>query len=122
VLDLAGDEISDISPLVPLTNLTILALQGNEISDISVLADLTNLIDLRLTQNHVHDISPLLENAGLGKGDSVLLGGNNLELYEGSDDMENIKILEARGVIVSLDPQRWAPEKLSPGLPRPIPQ
>ncbi len=36
------------------------------------------------------DISPLVENIGLGAEDSVLLGGNNLELYEGSEDMENI--------------------------------
>ena len=34
-------------------------------------------------------------------------------------DMENIKILEARGVIISLDPNQWAPEELSPNAPRP---
>jgi len=121
-LDLAGDQISDISSLISLTNLTILCLQGNEISDISVLSYLTNLVDLRLTQNHVDDISPLVENTGLGEGDSVLLGGNNLELYEGSEDMQNIETLEAREVIVSLDPQQWAPEKVPPGAPVPIPQ
>ena len=113
-LDLASDQISDISSLISLSNLTILCLQGNEISDISVLSYLTNLVDLRLTQNHVDDISPLVENTRLGEEDSVLLGGNNLELYEGSEDMENIKTLEARGVIVSLDPQQWAPEKVPP--------
>ena len=121
-LDLAGNQISNISPLRSLSNLTILCLQGNEISDITVLSDLSNLVDLRLTQNHVEDISALVENAGLGEQESVLLGGNNLELYEGSKDMENIKTLEARGVIVSLDPQQWAPEKTPPGAPVPIPQ
>ena len=119
ILDLAGDEISDISPLASLANLTILCLQGNKVSNISHLAGLTNLVDLRLTQNQVEDISPLLDNPGLGKKDSVLLGGNKLDLYQGSEDMENIKILEARGVIISLDPNQWAPEELSPNAPRP---
>jgi Leucine-rich repeat (LRR) protein len=122
MLDLAGDQIIDISSLVSLSNLTILCLQGNNINDISVLSHLTNLVDLRLTQNHVDDISPLVENTGLGEEESVLLGGNNLELYEGSEDMENIKTLEARGVIVSLDPRQWAPEKVPPGAPVTIPQ
>lgn len=118
ILGLADDQISDISPLVKLTRLTSLCLQNNKISDISVLSSLINLIDLRLFQNHVDDILPLIENTGLGKGDSVLLWSNNLELQEGSEDMKNVKTLEARGVIVSLDPQS-APEP-PPGAPRPI--
>lgn len=121
-LDLADDEISNISPLSSLTNLTILCLQGNEVSDISPLTSLTNLIDLRLTQNRVSNISPLVENSGLGTGDTILLGGNNLDLTEGSEDMENIRALEARGVDVSLDPHQWAPEQPLPGAPVPIPE
>jgi internalin A len=121
VLDLAGDEISDISPVSSLTNLTILCLQGNDVSGTSPLASLTNLIDLHLTQNQVSDISPLLANSGLGEGDSVLLGGNGLDLSQGSEDMENIRVLESRGVLVSLDPQQWAPENASPGTPVPVP-
>ncbi len=120
VADLVNNQISDILPLASLTNLTILCLQDNEITDISPLSNLTNLTDLRLTQNNVEDISPLLENAGLGEEDSILLGGNNLALHEGSEDMENIKTLEVKGVIVSLDPWRWAPEKVSPETPQPI--
>jgi len=119
-LDLASDEINDISPLASLTNLTILCLQGNEVRDTSPLSNLTNLADLRLTQNRVEDISPLLDNPGLGDGDSVLLGGNNLELGEGSEDMENIRALEGRGVLVSLDPQQWAPDNPLPGAPIPM--
>jgi len=41
-----------------------------------------------------------VENSGLGAGDKVLLEGNNLDLSEGSEDMENIKALEDRGVVV----------------------
>jgi Leucine-rich repeat (LRR) protein len=120
VLGLAGNQIIDISPLISLENLTILCLQCNEITDISPLSNLTNLIDLRLIQNNIDDISPLVENTGLGEGDSVLLGGNKLKLYEGSEDMGDIKALEARGVIMSLDPEQMAPENLTPRAPRPI--
>ena len=122
MLDLAGNQISDISPLISLENLTILCLQCNDVTDISPLSNLTNLTDLRLIQNKINDISPLVDNTGLGEGDSVLLGGNNLEVYEGSEDMENIQTLEARGVIVSLDPEQMAPENVSPGAPVPMPQ
>jgi len=41
-----------------------------------------------------------VENSGLGEGDRVLLEINNLDLSEGSEDLENIKILEERGVDV----------------------
>jgi Leucine-rich repeat (LRR) protein len=121
VLDLADCQITDISPLASLENLTILCLQGNEVNEISAISHLSNLIDLRLTQNRVDDISPLLENSGLGQGDSILVGGNNLELRKGSEDMENIETLETRGITVSLDPQQWAPENPSPDAPQPTP-
>jgi type II secretory pathway component PulC len=41
-----------------------------------------------------------VENSGLGEGDVVLLKVNNLDLSEGSEDLENIRILEERGVEV----------------------
>jgi len=50
--------------------------------------------------NQISDISPLVENSGLGEGDYVLLSNNNLDLSEGSEDMENIRQLEGRGVVV----------------------
>jgi len=50
-----------------------------------------------------------LENNGLGAGDLVRLESNNLELWEGSDDMENIKTLKNRGVVVLHDPLQSTP-------------
>jgi len=94
------NQIDDISPLSSLTNLTYLSLRSNEISDISPLASLTNLQWVSLYNNQISDISPLVENSGLGERDRVLLGNNNLDLSEGSEDLENIKILEERGVRV----------------------
>jgi hypothetical protein len=41
-----------------------------------------------------------VENSELGKGDKLVLVGNNLDLSEGSQDLENIRILEGRGVRV----------------------
>jgi hypothetical protein len=55
---------------------------------------------LSLGANQISDISPLVENSGLGAGDEVWLLANNLDLGEGSEDMENIRALEDRGVVV----------------------
>jgi hypothetical protein len=53
------NEISDISALSGLTNLTRLDLGDNEINDISPLSGLTNLWDLQLSTNQIRDISAL---------------------------------------------------------------
>ena len=99
-LNLWGNQISDLSPLASLTNLTTLGLWANQISDISPLASLTSLEYLHLGVNQISDISPLVENRGLGEGDTLLLENNNLDLSEGSEDLENIRQLEGRGVVV----------------------
>jgi len=99
-LALMGNQISDISPLENLTNLFFINLFNNKISDISPLSNLTSLTDLTLWENQISDITPLVENSGLGAGDKVWLEDNNLDLSEASEDMENIKALEDRGVVV----------------------
>jgi len=69
----------------------------NQISNISPLANLTNLTYLYLGDNQINDISALIDNPGLGGGDEVELGDNLL-----SEDSINIYMpqLEARGVTV----------------------
>ena len=66
LLDGAGtmgyNQISDVSALSSLTNLTLLGLIENEISDISPFALLTNLRELRLTSNAITDIFCLPNN------------------------------------------------------------
>jgi len=99
-LDLERNEISDISPLQNLTSLTDLTLGENQISDISPLENLNSLTELTLGENQISDISPLVENSGLGTGDKIWLEDSNLDLSEGSEDMDNIRALEDRGVIV----------------------
>jgi Leucine-rich repeat (LRR) protein len=97
VLDLGDNQISDISTLANLTSLTVLDLWGNQISDISALANLTNVTSLLLAWNQIGDISPLVQNEGLGTGDTVNLQQNPL-----SEESINTCIpeLEARGVDV----------------------
>ena len=56
---------------------------------------------LDLGENRISDISPLVENSGLSIGGEVWFEGNNLDLQEGSEDMQNIRALEDRGVIAS---------------------
>ncbi|TYV00600.1 leucine-rich repeat domain-containing protein, partial [Listeria monocytogenes] len=55
-LNLNGGQVSDISALSGLTNLTSLSLNNNEISDISALSGLTNLTSLSLNNNEISDI------------------------------------------------------------------
>jgi len=100
-LNFYNNRISDISPLANLTNLQDLYLDHNRISDISPLANLTNLQWLYLDHNQISDISPLVSNTGLGQGDWVSLENNLLDLTPGSDDMQNIQILQNRGVGVT---------------------
>ena len=99
-LALSNNAISDISPREELTTLRSLNLSTNYINDISPLVDLTNLTVLHLEGNEISDISPLVENSGLGEGDRIWLGNNDLNFIRGSEALENIKRLEARGVRV----------------------
>ncbi|MEG4440369.1 leucine-rich repeat domain-containing protein [Microcoleus sp. AT9_B4] len=59
-LDLSHNQISDITPLQSLTNLTSLTVCCDRISDITPLQSLTNLTELNLYYNNqVSDITPL---------------------------------------------------------------
>ncbi|MCL0106654.1 leucine-rich repeat domain-containing protein [Peptococcaceae bacterium] len=102
-LSLGGNQITDITPLDGLTNLTWLNLRRNQITDIIPLAGLTNLITLRLWDNQITDITPLVDNTGLGYDDIIWLNNNPLDLTPGSQDMQDIETLQARGVIVYFD-------------------
>ena len=58
-LNLFGNTISDLSPLVGLTKLTNLNLGLTSISDLSPLVGLTKLTNLNLSSNRITDINPL---------------------------------------------------------------
>ena len=85
--------LSDISVLRGLTNLESLWLSGNMITDISALSGLPRLTGLRLYNNPISDIQPLLDNTGLGAGDTV-------DLRSTSVSCADVTALEAKGVTV----------------------
>ena len=74
-LNLWGNNISDTSPLAGLINLTSLYLGNNSISDSSVVANLTNLTELGLDDNNISDISSV---AGLTQLAWLNLGSNTI--------------------------------------------
>ena len=91
------NSISDLSALEVLTGLTELRLHFNSITDISVLSGLTNLALVSLHANpNLSDIQPLLDNSGLGAGDSVNLQSTNVSCAD-------VDALGAKGVAVISD-------------------
>ena len=74
-LSLTNKNISDLTPLAGLTNLTELILYRNNIGDLTPLAESTNLTELHLSYNKISDISPL---AGLTNLTDLGLKDNNI--------------------------------------------
>jgi internalin A len=96
-LVLIANSITDISALNGLTSLTNLRLDRNSITDISALSGLTSLVILSLQNNPgLTNIQPLLDNTGLGAGDTVYLQSTNVSCTD-------VAALEAKGVRVESD-------------------
>ena len=74
--------------------MTFLDLSHNSITDISPLGGLTELFFVVLSNNPISDIQPLVDNTGLGVGDSV-------HLYNTNVSCADVAALEAKGVLVS---------------------
>ncbi len=64
-LNLSGIDMSDVSALTVLTNLTQLNIHGTKVSDISALAKLANLTRLNLKETQVSDVSALAKLTNL---------------------------------------------------------
>lgn len=77
-IDLAGNKVESLAPLAKLQRLQYLQLENNKVSDISPLAAATNMRALYLTGNAVKEIS-VLKN--MPKLTSLYLGGNQIEDY-----------------------------------------
>ena len=92
-----NNSITDLGGLSKLTGLTQLHLDNNSVTDLSELSGLTNLTRVSLRTNaDLSNIQPLLDNPGLGEGDSVLLEGTNVSCSD-------VDALRAKGVEVSSD-------------------
>ncbi len=70
-----SNDISNLSPLAGLTNLTRLFLEANSIADVAPLAGLTRLELLSLEANNITDVAPL---AGLTRLELLSLSTNNI--------------------------------------------
>ena len=96
-----------LNELASLINLQVLNLSSNSDSDflsigdtirndaiinISALASLTNLRELFIRNNNISDFSPLFQNTGLGRGDKVWLGGNNLPIRVDTPDGQQVVV------------------------------
>ena len=78
-LNLAVNNVSDISSLSNLTYLADLNLWGNRVTDLSPLSNLTNLTQLNLWGNQFSDLSPvgnLTNLASLAVGDNLYFNGD----------------------------------------------
>jgi Leucine-rich repeat (LRR) protein len=64
-LNLSGNQISNISPLQSLTNLSDLNLSGNRISDVASLRSLTKLTRLTLSNNTISNLASMESLTGL---------------------------------------------------------
>jgi Leucine-rich repeat (LRR) protein len=76
-LNLINNQISDISAVSGLTNLTALDLSGNQISEISGISGLENLAVLDLGENQIIDISGL--SGSLPNLKELYLGDNGID-------------------------------------------
>jgi len=91
---LGDNSISDISALGGLTGLRDLDLAFNLVSDVTVMGGLTGLMTVFLSSNpNLTDIRPLLDNAGLGTGDTLYLESTRASCAD-------VAALEAKGVRV----------------------
>ena len=96
-LNLAVNDISDISPLSYLTNLTELNLWGNRVSDVSHIKNLTDLKVLNLWGNRFSDISMLGNLVNLERfslGDNIYFNGD-LSVLENFTNLTNLGLGDA---------------------------
>ncbi len=97
-LTVSSNQISSISALANLTNLMYLGISSNQISDISALSGLFSIVSIGMVSNQITDLQPLVDNPGLGSGDSVDVQFNPLST---TSLTEHIPTLQSRGVSVT---------------------
>ena len=89
-LYLTNHNITDVSPLSGLTNLRTLELTNNNITDVSALSGLTNLTRLSLSNNNITDVSAL---SGLTNLTSLNLTYNNITDVSALSGLTNLTSL-----------------------------
>jgi small GTP-binding protein len=89
-LELSNNQITDISEISKLTNLTSLYLSNNQITDISEISKLTNLTSLYLSNNQITDISEISKLTNLT---SLYLYNNQITDISEISKLTNLTLL-----------------------------
>ena len=97
-LNLRHNAVKDISALAGLTHLTHLSVEENRVSDVSALIRLTNLVDLWLDGNQISDISPLAE---LTQVTRLGIGVNNISDISALAGLTNLTFMRMGGNNIS---------------------
>jgi len=100
ILDLCGNDISEIPSLKNLPKLKELYVFGNNVSDVSNLEDLTNLERLNLRDNNITNIAPLAELTNLKWLD---LTGNPIRDWTPLYELSKSTKIEPNGFAFSAD-------------------
>ena len=88
-----NNRISDLTPLKNLTNLTMLSLYFNPIGDISVLSNMTKLEELYLSDNKIKDITPISSLTTLAV---LSLNGNQIKDLKPLSGLVNLRNLSLK--------------------------
>ena len=73
------------------------------ITDVAPLANLTNLSEVHLSGNRIHVLDGLLDNPGIGKGDTVDTLGNPLWAYASLVQIQQLQARDTRGPDTAAD-------------------
>lgn len=97
-LYLSNNQIIDLDPLNNLSNLNVLSLSSNQIIDLSPLYSLNNLTELYLSSNQIIDISPLYSLNNLSR---LSLTGNQISNVSPLNNLSNLTELKLTGNQIS---------------------
>ncbi|MGE5342502.1 MAG: leucine-rich repeat domain-containing protein [Candidatus Omnitrophota bacterium] len=93
-LNLSDNEINDVTPLRELRNISRLDLSGNQITDVTLLRELRNISRLDLSGNQITDLTPLRELRNISRLD---LSGNQIADLTPLRELKKIKYLTLTG-------------------------
>jgi internalin A len=94
VLDLHGNMISDLTPLVVLINLEELWLNKNQITNLKPLVDLKKLKGLALNNNQIKDLTPLSRLAEL---EYLTIQNNKITDLAPLAELKALEVIDLRG-------------------------
>lgn len=101
-LDLSNNKIADIAPLAGLVGLQYLELSNNQVKDIAPLKELKKLSALYIASNQIADLAPLAEIVKLS---SLDLAGNKVVDLKPIENISSLSLLKlTSNEIVDLSP------------------